>query len=218
MQAYKQIETSKKGSINVKNQVFRIQRKNLKKMLTASALSGVIVASVVVPGLGNINNMFKKGLDQYAVNKSIATMLHPENSKTVTGNYTYIVDRSTGAYSYQYDDIAKDMLNCKAENFDLVMYRVYKDMINRNSAVNELFDSLKFYLDRIRDTNPELYYKLKGVNSFDDYLRKLGLVDKEGKVSYEKYEELGDTLTKLQRESLTQNDETELVSNNRGLK
>ena len=59
MQAYKQIETSKKGSINVKNQVFRIQRKNLKKMLTASALSGVIVASVVVPGLGNINNMFK---------------------------------------------------------------------------------------------------------------------------------------------------------------
>ena len=91
-------------------------------------------------------------------------------------------------------------------------------MINRNSAVNELFDSLKFYLDRIKDTNPELYYKLKGVNSFDDYLKKLGLVDKEGKVSYEKYEELGDTLTKLQRESLTQNDETELVSNNRGLK
>ena len=36
--------------------------------------------------------------------------------------------------------------------------------------------------------------------------------------NYEKYEELGDTLTKLQRESLTQNDETELVSNNRGLK
>lgn len=218
MQTYKQVEISKNGSINVKNQVLKIQKKNLKKMLTASALSGVIAASIVIPSLGGLNNMVKNGLDQHEVDKSVAEMLHPDQTRNIVGNYSYIVDRSTGAYSYKYDDLAKDLLNCKAENFDLVMYRVYKDMINRKNAINDLFDSIRFYKKNIKDTNPELYYKLQNIETFKDYLTKLGLTDSKGNISYEKYEELGDTLTKLQRESLTQNDEIELVSNNRGLK
>ena len=67
-------------------------------------------------------------------------------------------------------------------------------------------DTLFKYLNNIsyglETQTPSMYYKLCNNKTFSDYLKNLGCVNESGEVDYEKYEEYGKSLYKMQMDGL----------------
>lgn len=182
---------SKNKSIGKKTISYNTHKKRTRAVAISTALATVLSMSVI----SSVKDMTKDLMNEISVNNSISDMVSTDKTGSdLVSKYSYIVDRSTGDYAYDTYGLSKEVLKISPTYFDLVIYDIYNNMIYKNRNLDELFIDININLDSIIETNPEVYYKMRDVKSFEDYLKKLRLVDKEGNVSIEKYEEYGNFL------------------------
>lgn len=192
-----QIIEAKNKSIRKKPISYKTYVKRVKTIAISSALATILSFSVISNVTTNINDAINKS----SVNTSINNMVAEEKrGGDLLSKYSYIVDYSKGTYAYDTNNLSKRVIKVDPQYFDLVIYNVYSYMEYKNNNLDEFFKDINFNLENIKETNPEVYYKMKDVDSFESYLRKLKFINEDGSISIEKYESYGNTLNELYKD------------------
>ena len=186
-----------KKSVGKKPITYKTHKRALKTIAIATALATVLSVSAI----NNIADKVEDISNTRSVNSSINRIVAPEKrGSNILSKYSYIVNPADGTYAYNLDGIAKEIIHMEATYFDLTIYNIYSYMQERNRNIDDLFFNINFAIDNIKESNPEVYYKMKDINTFEDYLRKLKFVDENNNVSVEKYETYGNTLNELYKD------------------
>lgn len=194
------IKQSKKGSIGRKSIPYRIHVKRIRTMGISAALAGILATSMIV----GTSNTISKINNQSSVDSSLRQMIVKDKKYgSILDKYTYRVGNGEH-YAYNLSKVADDLVKCSPDDFDVILFSIYNDMQYKSNNLEDLFSCINVSVSRIEEENPELYYRMKDINSFDDYLRKLNLVDKDGTPSVDKYIKYGAYMNKLQKDAFKQ--------------
>ena len=192
-------QNAKANSINKPIQKYEPKKKKIPIKKFAAALAVVLT---ITAGINSVN-IYKESANR---DSQIMEMVMPQYEG---GNIiSSITHRTLDNQGYYYDtrSLASYIIECDPEYFDLIIYNAYENMdYGREKNMNQLFEDLRTYSYNISETNPELYYKLKDIGSFDDYLIKIKCVDENNQPSFEKYKKNGEYLYEYFEESLEKN-------------
>lgn len=168
---------------------FTTYKRGIRFFSFVTALATVLTMSVTLA----LAKQVKKNNAQYKVDKSVVKIIEGENTGNIVTKHTYRVNGGKD-YAYNIYGMAEDIINVDPSYLDIVLFSAYKNMKYKDDNLDELFSCINRSLESIKDTNPEVYYKLKDVKTFADYLKKLRLVDKDGNILEEAYLTYGENL------------------------
>lgn len=192
------IKRSKNGSVKIKSISFSTYSKRVRIISIATALATMLATGIVLKS----KNALKELAYQNSVDSSVSTIvMNDKPHKTLLSEYSYRVGNGEN-FAYNLSGVASELVKCSPEDFDVILFSVYNDMQYKGNNWDDLFQCLNIAVSHVKDDNPELYLKLKDINSFDDYLRKLNLLDSDGAPSREKYVKYGRYLNELQKDAL----------------
>lgn len=184
---------------------YKPKKKKLNIRFLAGSLAVLLgVTSFISYVSSLVKNTVEEEITKYNVDKNIVQMIDSEsNLGNIISYITYKLKDGTNNYAYNTEALARKIVNLDAKYIDLIIYNAYDNMqYNRTINMNELIKNLSNYTYGLESINPEVYYKLNGLYSFDDYLKDINCVDENGNVSLEKYNDYGKSLYKLHESAL----------------
>ena len=205
-------ENARKNSITQTKTAYKPKKKNVKLSLIAAATAVAIsITSISLAyGIGSGYKRYEDIITKQSIDKYMITMIAPET------NYRNIIsyikestnnpkDYYHNEYWYNTDVLSREIIKCDYKYIDIIIYNAYDNMLKetRNMNMDKLIYSLRNYTSSLEETYPEIYYKFHDISSFDEYLIKIGCVDKNNNPSIEKYEKYGRTLYTTQMDSLS---------------
>lgn len=160
--------------VNYRGDRFRISAHKLKVAVVTTVLATAIAATGVGIGITKVVDTVK---DEIAISSAL------EEYDSIVNDNTHRTKKNDGFW-HDATDIAIEILN--AEDRDLAIYAVYNDInYNRTKNMTEIFSEI----DRVIANNPDLYSNIPTYGGYEKYLINMGCVDKEGKISVEKYQD-----------------------------
>lgn len=155
--------------VRYKGDRFKLSAQKLKVAVVTTFLATAIAATGVGIGLTKV-------VDKVKDEQSISFAL--EEYDSILGENTHRTKYNDGVW-YDNAGIARDIL--KADDEKLAVYGVFKEMNwNRTKNLNEVIHWMSIYKKEDGHENT--------VNSWEDYLKEMGCVDKEGNISTKMYE------------------------------
>ena len=198
-------ETSKNKSVKNTSIEYKPKKKKLNIRFLACALAVLLGLAVFLSHIGIlINDIVNDIKTKSNIDKSIVYMIDSESDIANIIEYiTYRIKDGKNNHAYNVETLAHKIVNLDIKYIDLIIYNAYDNMqYNRTKNMDELIKSLSNYTYGLESINPEVYYKLNGLYSFEDYLKDIGCVDGNGEISLEKYNEYGKSLYNLHEEAL----------------
>jgi len=187
-------------SIKRRSVPYKTYKKYVKIFAATTALATILTCSLVT----NISKDITEYQNSKVVSNGIVQMISPEKKyNDILDKYTYYVG-TEGHYAYNTSALAEELVHVEPEYFDIVIFNIYTNMNYKSTNIDNLFININIQIKNVKETNPELYYKMKDVETFEDYLKKLKLVDQDGNISIEKYERYGNYLNELHKEAIKQ--------------
>lgn len=195
------LKNARKNSVKGEAKDFFSYFKLVPIKILAGALAVMIAGSsvLVTLGAGLLKDRIKEITLEDEIDDYIVHMISPEKEYGDIMSYSAY---RVGADNFAYDTnlLAKDFAKCDAELFDLLIYNAYENaQYNSDKNINSIFQELSILMPQLQIENPELYYKLEGIDSFYDYLVAKKCVDEKGEPDYEKYKEFGQNLYEYYR-------------------
>lgn len=176
-------------SVNNNKVTKKVKRKAVAKSVLATALAGLMISGA---GAGYKNNQKQQKIKE-AKSSIIYDIYKDGNKASIVSRNTYQLYDGHGNYAYNTRGMAEDVapyLEENPENTNDVLYCVHSDMdYNKDKNLGEVFDNLSIIVNNDKEKYDDLYAKLAGTNSLEEYLAKEKLVDEEGKASIDKLEE-----------------------------
>lgn len=183
-------ENLQKNSVKKDKTVRKEKRKSVAKSVLATALAGLMISGA---SAGYKNNQKQQKIKE-AKASIIYDIYKDGNVASIVSRNTYQLYDGHGNYAYNTRGIAEDVapyLEEKPENTNDVLYCVHSDMDhNKDKNLVEVFESLSIIVNNDKEKYDDLYAKLAGTNSLEEYLVKEKLVDEEGKASTDKLEDV----------------------------
>jgi len=179
---------------------FSTYKRGLRFFSISTALATILTMSIAISAY----NKNKDYNEQVEVDKYITEQLGNEQFGDIVSMYKYRVNNNEG-FAYDLYRMSEKIVEVDPAYFDIVIYSAYKNMEYKDGNLDDLFNEINRKLENIKETNPEIYYKMKDVKSFEDYLRKLKFVDKEGNIVIEAYETYGEGLNESHNKTIKNN-------------
>ena len=168
--------------VRYKGDRFKLSAQKLKVAVVTTFLATAIAATGVGIGLTKV-------VDKVKDEQSISFAL--EEYDSILDENTHRTKHKDG-YWHNYTCIATDILH--AEDRDLAIYAVYNDLAkysasndidyNRTKNMTDIFSEI----DRLIIINPTIYPGIPVYGGYQNYLKEMGCVDKDGNISTKMYE------------------------------
>ena len=198
-------ENAKKNSIKTKEIDYEPHIKNLGIRFVAGSMGVIItvLSTLTIAGIIKLKNKVEEDKLSNEIDYAIVQMIAPEENYASSISYSARrIDENN--YACDVNLLAREFVQCSPEYFDLLIYNAYNNMeYNRLKNMNDLFIEVFHQTYNLETTNPELFYKLKDVKTFEDYLKKIKCINEKGDISIEKFEQYGKNLYELHGEHLT---------------
>lgn len=166
--------------VNYRGDRFKLSAHKLKVAVVTTVLATAIAATGIGIGITKVMDSVK---DDITISSAL------EEYDSIVDENTHRTNNNNGFW-HDARNIAIEILN--AEDRDLAIYAVYNDIdYNRTHNMTTIFGEM----DRIIESNPTIYSGIPTYGGYENYLSNMGCVDKEGKISVEKYEEKMDAYT-----------------------
>lgn len=195
-------EISKKGSIKANKVPYKTTSKRIRQDKIRIAIAASLATTLAVSLLINSGNKISDGINKYTSFKIVSEIAQEDKKGDLLSESTYMVNPSENIYAYSTENLAKELMKLEPVYFDLALYDVYSNMKYKDKNMKDLMSDIIFELEKIKDTNPSLYFKLKDVKTFEDYLKKIKCINKNGEISLDKYNEYGEFLNSYYKDSL----------------